>query len=111
MAGMHPYAALRSYRTDPEVANHKLARGTWRRIMEFARPYRRLISAFLVLVVGGSSLVVVTPLLLQRLVDDGVIPGNRTLVVQLALLVAALAFVERASRWRSGGSRPASARG
>ena len=105
MAGMHPYAALRSYRTDPEVANHKLARGTWRRIMQFARPYRRLISAFLVLVVGGSSLVVVTPLLLQRLVDDGVIPGNRTLVVQLALLVAALAFVEAgvtlAQRWFS----------
>jgi len=105
MTGMHPHASLRSYRTDPDVAKHKLARGTWRRIMQFARPYRRLIVAFLVLVVGGSSLVVVTPLLLQRLVDDGVIPGNRTVVIQLALVVAVLAFVEAgitlAQRWFS----------
>ena len=102
---MHPYAAMRSYRADPAVKDHKLARGTWRRILEFARPYRRLIAAFLVLVVGGSSLVVVTPLLLQRLVDDGVTPGNRSVVVQLALVVAALAFVEAgftlAQRWFS----------
>jgi ATP-binding cassette subfamily B protein len=102
---MHPYAALRSHRADPDVAKHKLARGTWRRIMAFARPYRRLIAAFLVLVVGGSSMVVVTPLLLQRLVDDGVIPGNQSVVVQLALLVAVLAFVEAgitlAQRWFS----------
>ena len=105
MPAMHPYASLRSYRSDPSVAQHKLARGTWRRIMAFAGPYRRLIIAFLVLVVGGSSLIVVTPLLLQRLIDDGVTPGDSGVVVSLALVVAVLAFVEAgitlAQRWFS----------
>jgi ATP-binding cassette subfamily B protein len=105
MQGMRPHASLRSYRTDPAVAQHKLTSGTWRRILEFALPYRRLIVVFLVLVVAGSALVVVPPLLLQRLVDDGVAAGNQALVVRLALLVAALAFAEAgvtlAQRWFS----------
>ncbi len=105
MQGMNPHAALRSYRTDPAVGQQKLATGTWRRILRIAQPYRALIVWFLVLVVVGSALVVVTPLLLKKIVDDGVTAGDRGLVVQLALLVALLAFVEAgitlAQRWFS----------
>ncbi len=89
-------SAMRSLSKDQSVKNHKVSRETFRRILAFARPYRRFISAFLVLVVVGSALVVATPLLLQRLVDDGVTPGNRRVVVVLALIVAGLAFVEAA---------------
>ncbi len=87
-------SSLMSLTKDPSLKDHKVSRDVVRRIMGFARPYRRSIVLFLILVVGGSALVIATPLLLQRLVDDGVVPGDRRVVVTLALVVAALAFVE-----------------
>lgn len=100
-----PYATMRSWRSDPAVAHHHLARGTWRRVLAFARPYRGWISAFLALIVVGAALVVVTPLLVRRLVDDGVSRGDRSLVVTLALVMVVLAFAEAgitlAQRWCS----------
>jgi ATP-binding cassette, subfamily B, bacterial len=98
-------AAWRSQTRDPAVAQHKLAPGTARRIARFAAPYRRLIVGFLVLVVASSAMVVVTPLLFKRLIDDGVIPGDRGLIVGLSLIVAALAFLDAGltllQRWLS----------
>lgn len=102
---MRQWGTLSSLRKDPSVADQRVSRATVRRIVGFARPYRASIAAFLVLVVGGSALVVVTPLLLQRIVDDGVVPGDRRVIVTLALVVAGLAFVEAAvgllQRWLS----------
>ncbi|WP_461021406.1 ABC transporter ATP-binding protein [Thalassiella azotivora] len=87
-------AAYRSQTRDPSVAAHQLAPGTGRRILRFARPYRTQIGLFLALVVASAGMVVVTPLLLKRIVDDGVVPGDRGVVVGLSLLVALLAFVD-----------------
>lgn len=79
--------------------------GTARRVMSYAGPFRRLIAGFLVLVAVGSLTVVAVPLLLQRLIDDGVTPQDRGVVITLALLVAAIALVEAvttlAQRWFS----------
>ena len=65
--------------------------GVARRIVGFAAPFRGRIAAFLVLVVIDAILVVATPLLLKRIIDDGVTPGNKQVVVTSALLVAAIA--------------------
>ncbi|HEX5510737.1 MAG TPA: hypothetical protein VFX41_03410, partial [Actinomycetales bacterium] len=74
-------------------------------MLAFARPYRFQLLTFLVLVVASSALVVVTPLLLKRIIDQGVIPGNRGVVVTVSLIVAALAFVDAGltlvQRWLS----------
>jgi ATP-binding cassette subfamily B protein len=71
-----------------------LAPGTVRRILGFARPFRRQILIFLALVITTSVLVVVSPLLLKSLIDNGVTPGNRTVVTTLAALVAVAAILE-----------------
>ncbi len=42
MAGHQAWVAIRSFSRDPTVAERKLAPGTWRRILGYARPYRRL---------------------------------------------------------------------
>ena len=63
-------------RTDRSVVNNKLDRGTVRRVLGFARPHRRLITGFLVLTVVDACLVVVTPLLVQRIIDDGILKGD-----------------------------------
>ncbi len=91
MTGMGP--AWRHLRTDRSIASNKLDRGTVRRVLTFARPHRRLITAFLALTVVDACLVVVTPLLVQRIVDDGILQDNTRLVVLLALAMAGVALL------------------
>ncbi len=91
-----PWAAMRSLTRDGEVAKRKLAPGTIPRIVDFARPYRRQISVFLVLVVLDAMLVVALPLLFKVIVDE-LSPGggqDKNVVVAVALGVAGLAVVD-----------------
>ena len=85
---------MRTLSRDGSVRDVRLAEGTTRRVLGYARPQSRRIGVFLVLVVIGAVLVVATPLLLQRLIDDGVIAGDSDLVVRIALIVAGLAVLE-----------------
>lgn len=84
----------RSMTADQSVKNQKLKPGTIKRIISYAVPYRNPLFLYLGTVIIDALLVVATPLLLKRLIDDGVIPGNSTLVTQLALLVAAIAIFD-----------------
>ena len=94
MSGMHGTgAAWRHLRSDRSVVNNRIDRGTVRRVLTFARPHRRLITGFLALTVVDSCLVVVTPLLIQRIVDDGILKGDTGLVTLLALGMAVVALV------------------
>lgn len=99
------WVAVRSYSRDPRDAEQGLKPGTWRRILRYARPYRRPIAGFLALVVLDAVFVVVTPLLFKRIVDDGVTVGDRRVVVVLSLAVAGLAVLDAVAglvqRWLS----------
>ncbi|HQR25664.1 MAG TPA: ABC transporter ATP-binding protein [Nocardioides sp.] len=83
----------RNLRADRSAVKSSLDRGTVRRVLGFARPHRRLIAAFLSLTVVDAGLVVVTPLLVQRIIDDGVLKQDSTLVTVLALAMAATAVL------------------
>ena len=91
MHGMGP--AWRNLRTDRSVKDQRLARDTVRRVVGFARPHRRLIGVFLALVVIDAATVVITPLLIQRIVDDGILQGDSGLVTVLALGIAGVAVL------------------
>src|SRR4051794_3589738 len=88
------WSTLHSFRRDPSVTQQRLAPGTVRRITSYARPYSRSIAAFLVLVVVDAVLVIASPLLFRRIIDDGVAQGDRSLVIRLALIVALIAIVD-----------------
>jgi ATP-binding cassette subfamily B protein len=62
-------------------------------VLRFARPHRRNILAFLAFTIINAGLVVVTPLLIQRIIDDGIAEGDRRLITILALGMAATAIV------------------
>ena len=99
------WMAMRSLTRDDSVKDRKLAPGTAKRVGSYARPFRREIGLFLVLVIIDSALVVATPLLLKELIDKGITPRDRGVVIELALVVAALAVVSGAltlvERWYS----------
>ena len=91
MTGMGP--AFRHMRTDRSVANERVDRRTVRRVLAFARPHGRIITGFLLVTVLDAGLVVVNPLLVQRLVDDGIVEGDGGIVTMLALAMAGVAVV------------------
>ncbi len=88
MSHMGPWAMLGSARRDRSVVEQKLSRETVRRVVGFALPHRTLIAAFLFFVVIDAGLVVVNPLLIKYLLDDGIIAGDASLVIWLAAAMA-----------------------
>jgi ATP-binding cassette subfamily B protein len=88
------WMSFRSLTADSSVKDQRLKAGTVRRIAQYAAPYRTALIFFLLTVVVDAILVIASPLLLKRLIDDGVIPGNSALVTQLALFVGAIAIAD-----------------
>jgi len=82
---MNPGTLMRTMRRDPSVVEQKLTRKTVRRVAGFAGPHKRLIAGFLVFVVLDAGLVVVNPLLIKHLLDDGILGKDASLVLWLAL--------------------------
>lgn len=99
------WQTYQSMTRDRSVTGQKVARGTIRRILGYARPYRPLIVLFLGTLVVTSLLSVAQPLLFRRIVDDGISVGNASLVTWTALAIAGLAIADAAfgivSRWYS----------
>ncbi|MEY2732388.1 MAG: hypothetical protein RLZZ523_259 [Actinomycetota bacterium] len=97
--------SFRSLTQDQSVKDQKLKPGTVKRIARYALPYKQSLIFFLVTVVIDALLVVSTPLLLRKLIDDGVVPGDSNLVTRLALLVGLIAIgdalVSMIGRWFS----------
>ena len=79
---------------DPSLKSQKLKSGTLKRIFTYAKAYKKYIGFFLATVVIDAVLIVSTPLLLRRLIDQGVIPKNGALVTELALIVGGLAVLD-----------------
>jgi len=88
------WMSFRSLTADQSVKDQKLKPGTLSRIVAFAKPYKVALILFLITVVIDAFLVVATPLLLRRLIDEGVIPGNSALVTQLAFTVGLIACLD-----------------
>src|SRR4051794_41951386 len=91
---MTSMAAMRSFRRVSSVTARELPKGTVRRILGIARPYRRELMFFLLLVVASSVIGVITPLLAGDIVNriarlDGTAGG----IVRVALVIAGPAGV------------------
>jgi len=107
MSSMSSWMMLRSIQNSDRVNQHRISRGTTRRILSFARPYRRDIVVFLITVVLDAGIGVATPVLAGHVVNAITGGGSdaATVVVRLALMIAGLAvvdaFLSLAQRWYS----------
>lgn len=68
--------------------------GTAKRMLAFAAPYKWLLALFLFVVVLDAAVGVINPLLYRDIINNGILKGNATLIVKLALLVACLGVVD-----------------
>mgnify|MGYP001765445182 CR=1 FL=1 len=92
MGGMGP--AFRHLRTDRDVLNTRVGKATLRRVLSFAQPLRTQIAVFVALTVLDAGLVVINPLLVKRIVDEGILRSDTELVTVLALVMALVAVTD-----------------
>ena len=88
------WMSFRSLTADQSVKNQKLKPGTISRITRFAIPYKISLIFFMITVVIDAFLIIASPLLLRKLIDDGVIPKDFELVTSLAVLVGLIAILD-----------------
>jgi ATP-binding cassette, subfamily B, bacterial len=82
------------FRMDPSVTKQKLKPGTVRRISGYAKPYRGLLTVFLLGTALDAVITVVNPLLLREVIDHGIIGRDETVIVVVAIAVVAVALVD-----------------
>jgi ATP-binding cassette, subfamily B, bacterial len=86
--------SLRSFGQDSRVVNQTIKPGTMRRTLQFAAPYVRLLSIFLIVVILDAVVGIANPLIYRAIINKGILKGNSGLVIQLALLVGFLAILD-----------------
>ncbi len=82
------------FRMDPSVTKQKLKPGTVRRIAGYARPYRGLLTVFLLGTALDAVITVVNPLLLREVIDHGIIARDETVIVVVAIAVVGVALLD-----------------
>jgi ATP-binding cassette subfamily B protein len=107
------WGVMRSMRQDRGVTRQKLPRGTLRRVLGFARPYKGKLTVFLVLIVVDALVGVANPLFTRAIVNDLTAAIRRpatshhmaVVVALLAVGIGALAVFDAAlglwERWIS----------
>src|ERR1700728_3728428 len=88
------WGGMRSVRQDRAVLQHRVKKGTARRMLTFAVPYRKILAVFLPVVIVDAVISAVNPLILRALIDNGILKKDSSLVIQLAVLVAVLALAD-----------------
>ena len=98
---------IRSMGRQQEINDHQMRKGTARRIVAFARPYRRDISIFLGTVVLSAVIGVATPVLAGDVIN-AITGGHSDVapkIIRLAIIIGALAVLDAglslAQRWYS----------
>jgi ATP-binding cassette subfamily B protein len=91
---MSNWGLMRRMSQDPDIAQHQLSPGVVWRVLRFAKPYRLLIAVFVVLVVILAALAVAPPLLFKEIIDQGVLQGNRRVVIIVSLTLAGVAVLQ-----------------
>ncbi len=84
---------------EDEVAWQQVRPGTMRRIWPYLRRYRIRMVLLAALTAVDSGIVVVSPLILRLIIDDGILRHREDVVVALALAIAGLALVDACANY------------
>lgn len=94
MIGGPRVGQLRAEPRDASLRGRRVGRETVKRILPYARPYRRQIALLLAATVLGACIAAANPLFLKLIIDHGIVPRKLGVVVWLSLGLAGLALVE-----------------
>ncbi len=88
------WGGMRSLRQDRDVLQHRVRKGTARRMLTFAVPYKKILAIFLPVVILDAVIGAINPLILRSLIDNGILKSDEKLVIGLSILVAVLAIFD-----------------
>jgi ATP-binding cassette subfamily B protein len=86
--------AMHGFSRDRSVTKQRLKRGTVRRVMGYARPYRWDLAVFLLAAALDAVVTVSYPVLLGVIIDKGILPKRTGVVLALAGVVVGLALFD-----------------
>lgn len=83
---------------DRAVLSHDLTPGIWRRIYEFAAPYKKMLGIFLIIIVVDAVIGVANPFIYRKIINEVIAKGlastHASIIIRLALLIALLAIFD-----------------
>jgi ATP-binding cassette, subfamily B, bacterial len=89
-----------------DVKDHKIRRGTFKRIIPYAMRYRWSLLTVILLTSMHAAIAAISPVLLKVIIDNGILPRKLGVVVGIAVLIVVLAVVDAAAMflqtWFSG---------
>ena len=88
--------ALRSFGQDSSVVKQKVKRGTAKRTLAFAAPYTWFLGLFLLIVIVQAGIGIANPLIYRQIINNGILKGNSSLIIRLAVLAALLGLLDGA---------------
>src|ERR1019366_5036440 len=86
--------SMRSMGRDRKILEHRIKKGTFPRILKFAKAYKPMLIVFLIAVVLDAIVSSVSPLLLRAIIDNGIKEHNKHLIIGLSVLTAVLAIFD-----------------
>ena len=93
------------WRSREELKGRRIAPGTFKRALGYAKPYKSQVVLFLVATIAGSFVAIIPPLLFRRLIDHAIPFKDRGELTVLALgavgVALATALLSLAGRWFS----------
>lgn len=89
-------ASLIASMQDASVLKQRVRAGTAKRMLRFAIPYAGLLALFLFVVILGSAIGIVNPLIYRHVIDNGILKGNAALIIRFVVLAAIVGLLDSA---------------
>lgn len=89
-------AAMRTLTQDPSVLERGIKPGTLRQTLKIAAPYTGWLLLLALVVIINAGISVTYPLIYRRIINDGILRADTTLIVYLAVLIAVLGVLDAA---------------
>jgi ATP-binding cassette, subfamily B, bacterial len=93
MMGPGPTVGMR-LRLDDSITRQKIKRGTVRRILPYAKPYRWILALLLFVTALDAGITVANPVLLGLAIDSGILRHRLGTLIEIAVLMAILALLD-----------------
>ncbi|MFJ6079767.1 ABC transporter ATP-binding protein [Streptomyces sp. NPDC092369] len=97
---------MRVRQGEESLTRQRIKPGTVRRILPYARKYRWQVALLVFATSVSAAITAAGPLVLKKVIDDGILPKDLGVVVWLCVLLAGLSLVDAASmfvqNWCSG---------
>jgi ATP-binding cassette subfamily B protein len=88
-------SVMRSMRRDESVKSQHVSKGTGKRMFHFARPYRKILIAFLVLVTVEAFIGIINPLLFRSIINSLTSSHpDKQLIITLSIVAAGVAVAD-----------------